>query len=249
MMMPGFRLSSMSAKHPIPSPTTTHHHPHPGTPPHISQAAGFLCGRSRAVSQPRQQASKAASLPTPHPRSSLPSPSFHIPLHHKSMEPGSERPLQNPPDDGISSLAFSPSSSNLLLVSSWDKTARLYDAGSNTAKGIWRNHAAVLDCAVQDDQTGFSGGLDRAVRMYVAEIVWRVDGRHNRMGRERGTVGKHDEMNESPSPRAKHHVLLMHSPLTLRTPTTGSTWTDQRTQASTLVAMPSRSAAWSSRGN
>lgn len=44
---------------------------------------------------------------------------------------------------------------------------RLYDAGQNVAKGIWRNHAAVLDCAVQDDQTGFSGGLDRAVRMCV----------------------------------------------------------------------------------
>jgi cell cycle arrest protein BUB3 len=83
------------------------------------------------------------------------------------MEAGSERPLENPPQDGISSLAFSPSSSNLLLVSSWDKTARLYDGTSNVAKGIWRNHAAVLDCAVQDDQTGFSGGLDRAVRMYV----------------------------------------------------------------------------------
>jgi len=47
------------------------------------------------------------------------------------------------------------------------QTVRLYDAGQNAAKGIWRNHAAVLDCAVQDDQTGYSGGLDRAVRMYV----------------------------------------------------------------------------------
>ncbi|TFJ85142.1 hypothetical protein NSK_003565 [Nannochloropsis salina CCMP1776] len=80
------------------------------------------------------------------------------------MEPGSERLLDNPPQDGISSLAFSPSSSNLLLVSSWDKTARLYDTSSNVAKGVWQNHAAVLDCTVQDDHTGFSGGLDRAVR-------------------------------------------------------------------------------------
>lgn len=52
-----------------------------------------------------------------------------------------------------------------MYVCMYVKTVRLYNATENAAKGIWRNHAAVLDCAVQDDQTGFSGGLDRAVRM------------------------------------------------------------------------------------
>jgi hypothetical protein len=61
------------------------------------------------------------------------------------------------------------------------QTVRLYDAGQNAAKGIWRNHAAVLDCAVQDDRTGFSGGLDRAVRMYVRADLW-TDGRMGMQG-------------------------------------------------------------------
>ena len=92
------------------------------------------------------------------------------------VEPGKQVALENPPKDGISALSFAPSSSNLLLVSSWDKTARLYQTHTHTqthnvAKGIWRNHAAVLDCAIQDDETGFSGGLDRAVRMYVCVCV------------------------------------------------------------------------------
>ncbi len=41
------------------------------------------------------------------------------------VEPGAQVALQNPPQDGISSLSFAPSSSNLLLVSSWDKVGML----------------------------------------------------------------------------------------------------------------------------
>lgn len=37
------------------------------------------------------------------------------------VEPGKQVALENPPQDGISALSFAPSSSNLLLVSSWDK--------------------------------------------------------------------------------------------------------------------------------
>lgn len=37
------------------------------------------------------------------------------------VEPGKQVALNNPPQDGISALSFGPSSSNLLLVSSWDK--------------------------------------------------------------------------------------------------------------------------------
>lgn len=97
---------------------------------------------------------------------------------------------------------------------------RLYDAGRNAAKGIWRNHAAVLDCAAQDDQTGFSGGLDRAVRMYVPIIGWGVYLRSLVVG-----VMMHARMrplyvltHPIPYPFAPHGI-------------TGSTWTGRRTPA------------------
>ena len=39
----------------------------------------------------------------------------------------SEFQLKNGPDDGISQVKFGPSSSQFLLVSSWDTNVRLYD--------------------------------------------------------------------------------------------------------------------------
>ena len=39
----------------------------------------------------------------------------------------SEFQLKNGPDDGISAVKFGPSSSQFLLVSSWDTNVRLYD--------------------------------------------------------------------------------------------------------------------------
>ncbi|KAF2939878.1 hypothetical protein DAI22_03g228900 [Oryza sativa Japonica Group] len=79
---------------------------------------------------------------------------------------GSGKELANPPTDGISNLRFSNHSDHL-LVSSWDKTVRLYDADANVLKGEFVHAGAVLDCCFHDDSSGFSAGADHTVRRLV----------------------------------------------------------------------------------
>ncbi|XP_048548116.1 mitotic checkpoint protein BUB3.2-like [Triticum urartu] len=76
---------------------------------------------------------------------------------------GSGRELATPPSDGISNLRFSNHSDHL-LVSSWDKTVRLYDAEANLLKGEFAHPGPVLDCCFHDDSSGFSAGADHTVR-------------------------------------------------------------------------------------
>ncbi|EEE67502.1 hypothetical protein OsJ_24938 [Oryza sativa Japonica Group] len=54
---------------------------------------------------------------------------------------GLGKELREPPSDGVSSLRFSKHSDRL-LVSSWDKTVRLYDAEANVPRGVFM-HAGV----------------------------------------------------------------------------------------------------------
>uniref|UniRef100_A0A6A7G7W0 Mitotic checkpoint protein BUB3 n=2 Tax=Hirondellea gigas TaxID=1518452 RepID=A0A6A7G7W0_9CRUS len=82
-----------------------------------------------------------------------------------STSGGGEKLLTNPPGDSISKCLFA-SNSNNLLVSSWDKTVRLYDVSSDVEKVKYEHKAAVLDCAFSEDcSTAFSGGLDRELLM------------------------------------------------------------------------------------
>ncbi|KAJ1697473.1 hypothetical protein LUZ63_005985 [Rhynchospora breviuscula] len=74
--------------------------------------------------------------------------------------------LSKPPTDGISNLRFSNHSDHL-LVSSWDKTVRLYDANANVLKGEFLHGGPVLDCCFHDDSSGFSACSDNTVRRYV----------------------------------------------------------------------------------
>ena len=95
-----------------------------------------------------------------------------------------ETKLKSPPEDGISSVAFSPSSSQFLLVSSWDSTVRLYDVFSNTQRLKYTHERAVMDICFQvvsfvcklllnykfgwfqqDAIRSFSGGLDGVLKM------------------------------------------------------------------------------------
>lgn len=71
--------------------------------------------------------------------------------------------LVAPPGDGISDVKFSPSLSNLLLVSSWDSTTRLYDATRNASKATFNYKAASLTCCFQNDDIGYGGGLDKTI--------------------------------------------------------------------------------------
>ncbi|GAU29513.1 hypothetical protein TSUD_115350 [Trifolium subterraneum] len=78
----------------------------------------------------------------------------------------SGRELANPPSDGISNIRFSNHSDNL-LVSSWDKTVRLYDATANVLRGEFLHGGPVLDCCFHDDSSGFSASADNTVRRLV----------------------------------------------------------------------------------
>ncbi|GAQ85259.1 Mitotic spindle checkpoint protein BUB3 [Klebsormidium nitens] len=75
------------------------------------------------------------------------------------------RELPGGPTDGISNVSFS-TTSNSLLVSSWDSYVRLYDADLNVLKGKYRHRGPVLDCAFQDEGAAFSGGLDKVVKRF-----------------------------------------------------------------------------------
>ena len=57
--------------------------------------------------------------------------------------------LNNPPGDGISAVKFGPTSSQFLLVSSWDESVRLYDVVANSMRLKYNHSAPVLDCCFQ----------------------------------------------------------------------------------------------------
>ncbi|KAJ0077616.1 hypothetical protein Patl1_35359 [Pistacia atlantica] len=80
--------------------------------------------------------------------------------------PTSGRELANPPADGISNLRFSNHNDHL-LVSSWDKSVRLYDASTNVLRGEFMHGGPVLDCCFHDDSSGFSASADHTVRRLV----------------------------------------------------------------------------------
>ena len=57
-------------------------------------------------------------------------------------------PLNAPPEDSISDLAFSPQSEHL-AVASWDKKVRIYEinaTGQSEGKALFEHEAAVLSC-------------------------------------------------------------------------------------------------------
>ena len=56
--------------------------------------------------------------------------------------------LNNPPEDSISDLSFSPTA-DLLAVASWDKKVRIYevnDQGASQGKALFEHEAPVLAC-------------------------------------------------------------------------------------------------------
>jgi len=67
--------------------------------------------------------------------------------------------------DGISSVNFSPTEPQFLLVTSWDKSVRLYDVVQNQLRVKFEHSASVLDASFSDGAHAFSGGLDSRVRM------------------------------------------------------------------------------------
>lgn len=91
--------------------------------------------------------------------------------------------LDSAPTDGITRVAFSPTSAPLLLATSWDTSARVYDVATNTLKATLPTAAPLLDGCWVDDHSVAAGGLDKTVRMCVKPIGRRgarYGGRHLR---------------------------------------------------------------------
>uniref|UniRef100_A0AAR2IL38 BUB3 mitotic checkpoint protein n=1 Tax=Pygocentrus nattereri TaxID=42514 RepID=A0AAR2IL38_PYGNA len=82
------------------------------------------------------------------------------------MTGSNEFKLNQGPDDSISAVKFSPTTSQFLLVSSWDSTVRLYDVGGNSMRMKYQHLAPVLDCAFYDPTHAWSGGLDNQLKMH-----------------------------------------------------------------------------------
>eukprot|EP01024_Parvocaulis_polyphysoides_P068149 TRINITY_DN8263_c1_g2_i3.p1 TRINITY_DN8263_c1_g2~~TRINITY_DN8263_c1_g2_i3.p1 ORF type:complete len:355 (-),score=34.80 TRINITY_DN8263_c1_g2_i3:623-1615(-) len=81
-----------------------------------------------------------------------------------SVAPQLGTELPNCPTDGVTQLNFAKDS-DLLLVSSWDKTLRIYNAYTQQQQGIYDQSAPILDCEFsQTSAVAFSAGLDGVVR-------------------------------------------------------------------------------------
>jgi len=94
----------------------------------------------------------------------------------------SEYKLKNPPEDAISTVRFSPSSSQFLGVSSWDTFVRLYDTQNSSVRHKYsHNGRPVLDFVFRDGGTIFSGGLDGQILSYDLQ------------GESVNTIGGHDD--------------------------------------------------------
>ena len=84
----------------------------------------------------------------------------------QNRNPNRDYEIVSPPDDGVSSLSWSPSA-NYLAAGSWDGGVRVWevnDAGQSNPVSEQKHEGPVLDVAWSDDGSQvFSGGCDNAV--------------------------------------------------------------------------------------
>ncbi|KAI8336872.1 WD40-repeat-containing domain protein [Choanephora cucurbitarum] len=99
------------------------------------------------------------------------------------MNDPSQIELNDPPKDGITNLTFHPSDPSLLLVSSWDKTLRIYNVETNRLVQQFTSESAILDCCFGDDDVVFYGGLDRKVKM-----IQLTTGEQTVLGEHQGAI-------------------------------------------------------------
>ncbi|KAG5951232.1 hypothetical protein E4U53_003513 [Claviceps sorghi] len=100
------------------------------------------------------------------------------------MAPATQFELSPPPGDAVSALAFAPTDSSKLLVSSWDKNVYCYKVTGGDAQGslinTFEHRAPVLDvCFGANDDEAFTAGID-----------WTVS-RLNLATGEKTTLSKH----------------------------------------------------------
>lgn len=81
--------------------------------------------------------------------------------------------LSPSPGDAVSAVAFAPSDSSKLLVSSWDKKVYSYNVASGGSEGsltnTYEHRAPVLDvCFGANDNEAFTAGMDWTVSRCVS---------------------------------------------------------------------------------
>ncbi|KAG5981503.1 hypothetical protein E4U55_002880 [Claviceps digitariae] len=84
------------------------------------------------------------------------------------MAPATQFELSPPPGDAVSAVAFAPTDSSKLLVSSWDKNVYCYKVAGGDAQGTLTNtyehRAPVLDvCFGANDNEAFTASIDWTV--------------------------------------------------------------------------------------
>lgn len=82
------------------------------------------------------------------------------------MATTNEYQLTDSPTEGISSVAFSPTTSQFLLASSWDCSVRLYDISSDKTRFRYDHNSPVLDACFTDSVVTFSGDMKGNVLTY-----------------------------------------------------------------------------------
>ncbi|XP_042893725.1 mitotic checkpoint protein BUB3-like [Penaeus japonicus] len=80
--------------------------------------------------------------------------------------------LKNTPSDCIQSVKFGPSSSQFLLVASWDKSVRLYDVVNNNMRLQYQHTGPVLDCCFQRE---FIGEGSKPLISTQTQSLWCVE--------------------------------------------------------------------------
>ena len=110
-------------------------------------------------------------------------------IHTSFLDDASYTTIPSLPFDTISTIRYSPTDPDQLLVSSWDtvysipiytmhvltvfsQTVRFYQVGEkgikeSEAKAKFDHRAPVLACCFSDGTHGYSGGLDTSVREYL----------------------------------------------------------------------------------
>eukprot|EP00038_Savillea_parva_P018005 m.22144 g.22144 ORF g.22144 m.22144 type:complete len:331 (+) comp3959_c0_seq1:54-1046(+) len=74
--------------------------------------------------------------------------------------------LASPPSDGVSSLTFSPGPTSSLFVTSWDKTARLYDPETNEERVKIECESPLISGTLSSPIEAFGGALDGTVHAF-----------------------------------------------------------------------------------
>ncbi|KAJ9090384.1 hypothetical protein DSO57_1003118 [Entomophthora muscae] len=80
--------------------------------------------------------------------------------------------LKRPPTDGISSVTFPENNDKLLMATSWDKHAYIYDVENNELITSFNLYSPLLDGCFENAAIGYIGGADG--RLHKLDLVAKV---------------------------------------------------------------------------